>query len=131
MPSSGPVTSRRIGPAGERELEQLHVIVDGRERQDVEALHVAGIGIGAALEQRLDRRVVLAICRDEERGAAVGILDVGVFAVADELLDLGHLAIGGGGVQAGVDRDVAVGGCLLGVQPRWASRPAPQTRDKY
>jgi hypothetical protein len=62
---------------------------------------------------------VLAERRDEQRRAALGILEVGILAVGDQLLDLGHLATGGGGVQARIDRNLALGRCLLGRQRTW------------
>ena len=103
---------RALGAAVERDLEHLDIVLDRCDGQDVEALHVARIGIGAAARSSARRRVMLAVCGDEQRRAAVSILDVRFSPSADELLDLGHLAIGGGGVQAGVDRDVAIGGSL-------------------
>ena len=46
---------------------------------------------------------------DVQRRAAVGILQVRLLASGDQLLDLSYVAIGGGGMQAGVDLQFTLG----------------------
>ena len=48
--------------------------------------------------------MMLAVDRDVQRRAAVRILDVRPLAGGDQALDFGDVAVGGGGMQAGIDR---------------------------
>src|SRR5262249_32936576 len=61
------------------------------------------VRIGAELEQRAYCRVVPAIGGDVERRAASGVLDGQLLAGRDQPLDLRRIALGGRGMQAGVD----------------------------
>ena len=98
----------RIGAALDPDLEQLHVIVDGSDGQKVEALQVARVRIGAEPQQCAHRLVMLAVGGDDQRRAAVGVLKVDLLALSDQFFDLGYVAVGGGGVQAGIDAKLAI-----------------------
>ena len=92
------------GAALERDVEHVEVVLRRRDGQDVVALGVERVGIGAEADERARRGMVLAEYGDVQRRAAVGILDVRPLAGGDQPLDLGDVASGGGGVQAGIDR---------------------------
>ena len=47
--------------------------------------------------------------RDMQRGSAVGVLDVGLFAFTDEPLDLDGIAARGGVMQPGIDPQLPFG----------------------
>ena len=124
------VTLRALAPPSSAMLEHLDVVVDGRDGQDVVALGVERIGIGAEPEERARRRVMLAVDRDVQRRAAVRILDVHPLAGGDQALDLGDVAAGGGGMQAGIDLEVALARRRLGRrhavgEPRARWPPSP------
>ena len=93
----------RIAAAFERDLEHLEVVVHGRDGDDVVALGVERVRIGAEPDERVRRRVLAQKRRDMQRGAAVGVLDVRFLARGDQLLDLGDVAARCCVVQAGID----------------------------
>ncbi len=106
--SAGVVTLRALAPFSKRDLEHLDVVLDDGDGHDVVALGVERIGIGAEAQQRARRGVVLSINRDVQRRAAVRILDVHPLAIGDQALDLGDVALGGGGMQTGIDPEVTL-----------------------
>src|SRR5262249_30593201 len=67
------------------------------------------------------RCLVLAQKRgDVQRRAAVGVLDGGLFALGDQLLDLGGIAARGGVVKAGIDAQLPV--ARRGLRQAWGGR---------
>ena len=74
----------------------------------------SAFGVGAALEQRLRGRLMAEMRRDMQRRAAVRILRVDVLAGRDQPLDLGGVALRGGGVQARIDAQLGRAGRDLG-----------------
>jgi len=93
----------RVAAALERDPEHFEVVVHGRDGDDVVALGIERVRVGAEPEEGA-RRLVLAQKRgDVQRRAAVGVLDVGLFALGDQLLDLGGVAARGGIVKPGID----------------------------
>ena len=93
----------RVAAALERDPEHFKVVVHGRDGDDVVALGIERVGIGAEPDEGA-RRLVLAQKRGNvQRRAAVGVLDGGLFALADQLLDLGGVAARGGVVKPGID----------------------------
>ena len=93
----------------ECDLEHFQIVLHRRDGDDVVVLRVHRIRIGAEPQQRSCGRVLAAEGSDVQRRAAVGILQVRLLAGSDQLLDLGHIAIGGGGMQPGVDLEFALG----------------------
>src|SRR5262249_24421579 len=77
--------------------------VHRRDRGDVIALGIEGIRIGAEPQKRPRRVMAAQKRRDMQRRSAVGILNVGLFALTDQLLDLGSVAARGRVGESGVD----------------------------
>jgi len=100
---SNPIRRLDIGAALERNLEHCEVIVDGGDRQRIKTIVVARIRIGAQPQERLRGSVLAAESSHNERRAALGILQVRLFAIGDQLLDRAGIAVGRGCMQPGID----------------------------
>ena len=61
------------------------------------------VRVGAEPQQGARRLVLAQKGGYVQRRAAVGVLDVGLFALGDQLLDLGGVAARGGVVKPGID----------------------------
>src|SRR5262249_16752986 len=93
----------RVGAALQSDVDHFEIVVHRRYRENVVALGIERIRIGAQPQERL-RRAVLAQERGTmQRGAAVGILNIQLFALTDQPLDFHDVPAGSGVVQAGVD----------------------------
>jgi hypothetical protein len=99
----------RAAAAGERDLQHLDIVLHRGDGDDVVVLRVHRIRVGAETQQRLHHRVLAAERGDVQRRAAVGILEVRLLAFGNQLFDLGDIAVGGGGVQAGIDLQFTLG----------------------
>ena len=108
----------RAAAAGERDLQHFEIVLHRRDGDDVVALRVHRVRIGAEPQERLRRGMLTAEGGDVQRRAAVGILEVRLLAIGDQPFDLRNVAIGGGGMQAGVDLQFTLGGCGLRQQER-------------
>jgi hypothetical protein len=106
------------GTAVEREFQSFEIVRHGGDGDDVVAVDLQCVRVGAALDQRAGGVVPLEIDRDVKRGAASRVLDVRPLALGDQLLDLGDVALGRGFVQSGVDADVIGGRGGLGMGRR-------------
>ena len=100
----------RAGAAFERDLEHRHVVGDGGDGHDVVALRVERVRVCAALHEHPGGVVLPAVRGDVQRRAPVAVAQLAVRAGGDEALDLGDVAGGGRGVQAGVRADFRLGG---------------------
>ena len=92
-----------IGSAGKRDLQHIKVVVHRRDGEDIVALGIARLCIRAEPQQGLCSGVAAQKRRDMQRGSAISVLNAGLFAFGDELLDLGGVAARGGVVQPGID----------------------------
>src|SRR5262249_42254889 len=90
-------------PAAGRVFGLLEVFSPRRDGGDVMGLGIEGIRIGAEPQKRPGRFMAAQKCRDVQRRSAVGILNVGLFALTDQLLDLGSVAARGRVVESGID----------------------------
>ena len=99
----------RVAATGERDLEHFEVVVDCGDGDDVVALGVERVGIGAKPDERARRPVLPAESCDVQRRAAVGVLDIRLLAFGDELFDLGDIAARGGVMQTGIDAQFPLG----------------------
>ena len=93
----------RIATALERDLQQFEVVVYGRDGDDVVALGIERVWVGAESDEGARRRILTQKRGNMQRRAAVGVLNVGLFALGDQLLDLSGIAACGGVVEAGID----------------------------
>jgi hypothetical protein len=82
------------------ELEHRHVIGDGGNGDDVVALRLERVGVGAATCQSLGGAGLFEESRDMQRCAAVTIAGIDQCAGGAEALDRGDVACGAGRVQA-------------------------------
>jgi len=92
-----------VAAALERDPEHFEVVVHGRDGDDVVALGIERVRVGAEPEEGARCRILAQKGGDVQRRAAVGVLDVGLFALGDQLLDLGGVAARGGIVKTGID----------------------------
>jgi len=93
----------RVAAARKRDLEHFAIVVHGRDGDDVVALGIERVGIGAEPDERACRVMLAQEGGNVQRGAAAGVLDVRLFAFGDQLLDLGGVAARGRVVQSGID----------------------------
>src|SRR5262249_42571622 len=93
----------RIAAALERDLQQFEVVVHGRDGDDVVALGIERVWVGAEPDEGARCRILAQKRGYVQRRAAVGVLNVGLFALGDQLLDLSGVAARGGVVEAGID----------------------------
>jgi len=99
----------RIATALERDLQQFEVVVYGRDGDDVVALGIERVWVGAESDEGARRRILTQKRGNMQRRAAVGVLNVGLFALGDQLLDLSGIAACGGVVEAGIDAQSPLG----------------------
>src|SRR5437868_7352169 len=93
----------RIAATLQSEIEHLKIIVHRRYRENVVALGIECIRIGAQPQER-PRGAVLAQKRgDVQRRTAVSVLNIRLFALTDQPLDFADVAARGSVVQSGVD----------------------------
>ena len=105
----------RVAAALERDPEHFEVVVHGRDGDDVVALGIESVRIGAEPEEGARCRILAQKGGDVQWRAAVGVLNVGLFALGDQLLDLGGVAARGGIVKTGIDAQLPL--CLLYTSP--------------
>ena len=109
----------RIGAARKRDVKHLEVVIQRCDGDDIVTLGIERVRIGTKPQQRLRCSMAAQKRGDKQRRSAVGVLDIGLFAFGDELLDLGGVAACGGVMQPGIDAQLpSFGGVCRGSRRR-------------
>ncbi len=111
-----PVGVDQVGAVAEieGELHQVGIARDGGDGDDIVALPVLGVHVGAALGQGPDCGILRAEGRDDHRRPAAAVARVHLGAFGDQPADRRHVAVKGGAVEAVITRDLGGGGRGLG-----------------
>ena len=97
--------ARALPPEAMASLQHLQVVLHGGDGDDIVALVLQCIDVGAKLDQRARHRNVPAIGRHHQRRAAEAVAGIDVLAVPDRPLDLARAAADHGGMQIGIGGD--------------------------
>ncbi len=110
-----------LPPEANGELQHLQVVEDRGDGDDVVGLALQSVEVGAGLDERARRGMLALEGRHHQRRAAMAVAGVEIAAACGELLDRGSVALGGGGMQAGVGGKVAL--CGRDLRPCVGCRP--------
>ena len=101
--------SLRVAAAFKRDLKHRHVVGDRCNGDDVIAVDVQLVRIGAEPDQGARGIVLLLIDRDMQRRAMTRVERFLVFGSRDARFDIGDVATGGGGMQAAIGAQFGLG----------------------